>query len=50
MMSGFAGVYIIPGAYEQKERPTLRYRVERHLNLNDCNTFLIRTYPFVVVT
>ena len=40
-------IYIIPGAYEQKECPTLHYRVERHLNLNDCNTFLIWTYPQV---
>ena len=37
-----------PGAYElserRNERPTLHYSVERHLNLNGCNTSLIWTY------
>ena len=40
-------VWIVPGAYEQNEHPTLHYRVEWHLNLNNCNTFLIWTYPQV---
>ena len=41
-------IYILSGAYEQKEeRPILHYRVELYLNLNDCNTFLIWTYPQV---
>ena len=40
-------IYILSGAYEQKEHPILHYRVELHSNLNDCNTFLIWTYPQV---
>ena len=40
-------IYILSGAYEWKECPILHYRVELHLNLNHCNTFLIWTYPQV---
>ena len=42
----------IPGAYEPpegwKERPTPHYSVKRHLNLNDCDAFLIWTSTQVV--
>ena len=44
--------YIIPGAYEppegRKECPTPHYSVKRHLNLNDCDAFLIWTSTQVV--
>ena len=40
-------IYILSGAYELEECPILHYRVEVHLNLKDCNTFLIWTYPQV---
>ena len=36
---------VIPGAYE---RPTPHYSVKRHLNLNDCDAFLIWTSTQVV--
>ena len=43
---------VYPGAYEppegRKERPTPHYSVKRHLNLNDCNAFLIWTSTQVV--
>ena len=45
-------VYILyAGAYEppkgRQERPTPHYSVERHLNLNGCDTSLIWTYSQV---
>ena len=46
------GVITISGAYEppegRKERPTPYYSVKRHLNLNDCDAFLIWTSTQVV--
>ena len=43
--------YLLPGAYEppegRKERPTLHYSMERHLNLNGRDTSLIWTYSQV---
>ena len=44
--------YLLSGAYEppegRKERPTPHYSVKRHLNLNDCDAFLIWTSTQVV--